>query len=300
MTTESTASVDERLTRLIGGINSLPTPPIVFTQIQKVLNNPHTSAYDIGGILQEDPAISAKVLKMTNSAYYGLSRTIESVKQAVVIIGLEAIKNLVLSASVLEAFKSDTVSADFQENFWRHSLATAITARTFGHILRDKQTFDVEAAFSAGMLHNIGKMIMVLHIPEDFKKAEEAKAQFPTIPDYMVEEKTLGYDHAMLGSLLAQHWQLPQKLAESIRYHHYPMSAAIEENNLPLLIYASNWMATYSFEYDPDEDVEPDMEPLQESVLERLGVSTHKLKSLVGRLREEYSKAETFMEMAKG
>ena len=115
MTTMTTSALEERISQVIGGINNLPTPPVVFTQIQKVVNNPNTSAYDIASILQEDPAISAKVLKLTYSAFYGIPRAVESVKQSVVIIGLEAVKNLVLSASVFDAFSKEQINPELKK-----------------------------------------------------------------------------------------------------------------------------------------------------------------------------------------
>lgn len=117
--------------QVVSSIRNLPTPPIVFTQIQKVLNKETASAGDVANILAEDPSMSAKVLKLTNSAFYGLAREIDSVKQAVVIVGMDAIKNLVLSASVLEMFKGNSLSQEFQEKFWRHSLATGQGSRPF-------------------------------------------------------------------------------------------------------------------------------------------------------------------------
>ena len=103
---------------LIDGIRNLPTPPLVFTQIIKVVNDPDTSAYDVASILSEDPAMAAKVLKITNSAYYGLAGTVTSVKQAIVIIGLNGVKSLVVSASVIDMFKGDRVGQEFQDRFW--------------------------------------------------------------------------------------------------------------------------------------------------------------------------------------
>ena len=121
----TTLTIENRVKQVVSNIRNLPTPPIVFHQIQKVLNDPKVSAAQVAAILAEDPAMSVKVLKMTNSAFYGLSREIESVKQAVVIIGMEAIRNLVLSASVLDMFKGKNTDQEFQEKFWRHSLAAS-------------------------------------------------------------------------------------------------------------------------------------------------------------------------------
>lgn len=300
MTTQLVDSgIEEKIVKVIGGVSNLPTPPIVFTQIQKVLNNPNTSAFDIADILQEDPAISAKVLKLTNSAYYGLAKEIESVRQAVVIVGLEAIKNLVLSASMFETFSNSDLDKEFQDIFWRHSLGTAFAARLLAFKLKSKIGFDSEAAFSAGMLHDIGKMVISVYMPDDAKNINELKGQKPDSQDHILEDEVLGYNHAQIGSLLAKQWTLPHKLQETIMYHHFPQLGESDDNNLPFLIHMSDYLTHYTFDYDPDED-EEFKGSLQTGALEFVGTSLDDLVSFAGSLREEYSKSETFMEMAKG
>lgn len=286
---------------VIGGIHNLPTPPIVFTQIQKVLNNPNTSAYDIASILQEDPAISAKVLKLTNSAYYGLTRTIESVKQAVVIIGLDAVKNLVLSASVFEMFADDQIDAEFQDFFWRHSLATAFAARLLAHSLKGKNGFSAETGFSAGLLHDIGKMVISVYMPDDNRKIKEARAERSDTPVHVLEDDIMGYNHAQIGGFLGENWTLPAQLLDAIRYHHQPQLTEDPDNPVPAQIHLANYLATYTFEVEVDADDNRNfIEPVQPEVLESVGLTLETLEAMAGSLREEYLKAETFMEMAKG
>jgi len=299
MTTQA-AGVEDKIARLVGGINNLPTPPIVFTQIQKVLNDPNTSAYEIGSILQEDPAITAKVLKMTNSAYYGLSHTVESVKQAVVIIGLDAIRNLVLSASMFEAFKSNQLDQEFQDLFWRHSLATAFAARLLAHTLKSQVYFDPESGFSAGLLHDIGKMVISVYMSDQAAEIKSQKQADPFKYDYKIEEAVIGYNHCQIGDILAQHWKLPNKLTEAIKYHHHPQLKEDKDNNLPYLINLANHLATSTFDIDPEEGNEALVEPVSEEALAAAGLSKAKLHTYIGRLREEYTKAETFIKMAKG
>jgi putative nucleotidyltransferase with HDIG domain len=299
MATMTDQAVREEISGIIGGVKNLPTPPIVFTQIQKVLNNPHTSAYDIANILQEDPAMSAKVLKLTNSAYYGLSRTIESVKQAVVIVGMDAVKNLVLSASVFDAFGGKGVDKEFQDYFWRHSLATAFGARFLARELYDKMSFDPESSFSAGLLHDIGKMVIALYMSDHHQKIEAARTAKPKIPHHAIETEELGYNHTQIGALLGEEWQLPEKLVETIEFHHFPQTAPTAENNLPYLVHLADYLARLTFDVDPaDED--PYTEPLQDEALKFLGMSAEDAQKYVPTMREEYFKAETFMEMAKG
>lgn len=153
----SLATAEHRVKQVVAGIRNLPTPPIVFQQIQKVINNPSASAAQVAAILSEDPAMSVKVLKLTNSAFYGLPREIDSVKQAVVIVGMEAVRNLVLSASVLDMFKGKAIDQEYQEKFWRHSLATAFCCRSLAEALKTRGHVDPDSAFSAGLLHDIGR-----------------------------------------------------------------------------------------------------------------------------------------------
>lgn len=298
MTATTTANVEADLARVIGGIDNLPTPPIVLQQIQKVLNDPAASAYDIGSILQEDPAMSAKVLKLTNSAYYGLVRTIESVKQAVVIVGIDTIRNLVLSASVFEAFADKQVDREMQEHFWRHSLAVAFGARLVAHSLISRQTFDAEAGFSGGLLHDIGKMVVAVYLAEQADQIRQLKTENPNRPDHELEDQVLGYNHTQIGALLGERWKLPANLIETIRYHHAPRLTPNTDNGLPYLVHTANHLATLTFDYDPDAGTY--LEPLHEGTLEYIGGSEHDLPVLGQRLREEYARAETFMEMARG
>ncbi len=300
MTTQTATGVEEKIARLIGGINNLPTPPIVFTQIQKVLSDPNTSAYNIASILQEDPAITAKVLKLTNSAYYGLSQTVESVKQAVVIIGMTAIRDLVLSASMFEAFSSDRLDKEFQDYFWRHSLATAFAARLLAHSLKPKALLDPEAGFSGGLLHDIGKMVISVYMTDEAAQIKSLKQENPKRYDYDIEEAVLGYNHTQIGALLAQHWNLPDKLVHTIKFHHLPHLRENQENTLPCLVNASNYLATSTFDIEPEGEQEESVEPIREETQKTLNLTSAELQVFMPRLREEYAKAETFMEMAKG
>ncbi|RKX20496.1 MAG: hypothetical protein DRP26_01590, partial [Candidatus Zixiibacteriota bacterium] len=154
---EIDTSTDKKIRLIVNRIHNLPTPPMVFTQVNKVINDPNASTYQIGVIISEDPALSAKVLKLTNSAFYGIPRTITSVKQAIVILGLDVVRSLVLSASVFEIFsKQYSVDRDYLDSFWRHSLSVAFMARIISRMKNLPSVLEAEESFSAGLLHDIG------------------------------------------------------------------------------------------------------------------------------------------------
>ena len=164
----------ERLKDITEKVHNLPTPPLVFTQIIKVINNPKASANEIGAIIAEDPALTAEVLKLINSSYYGMSSTITSVKQAILILGLDAIKSLVISTSVFDSFtRNKVLDRAYLGNFWRHSLLTALMAKIVAKSVQRGFLFDSELAFSGGLLHDIGKLVIISHLPDEYPMIQE-------------------------------------------------------------------------------------------------------------------------------
>lgn len=289
----TTVAIDSKIKQVVSNIRNLPTPPQVFHQIQKVINDPKASAVHIAAILAEDPAMSVKVLKLTNSAFYGLAREIESVKQAVVIVGMEAIKNLVLSASVLDMFKADHIDHDYQEQFWRHSLATAFGGRVMARKVKARGMVDPDSAFSAGLLHDVGKMVISCFLKGEYEKFKATRESDQSRPDYPVELEALGYSHAHVGAFLSTHWKLPQKLGEAIQFHHEPMTSE-SQDPLIMLIHLADHVAKRTFYDRADAHLigEPDPE-----VLAHLELTPDDMEGFCDSLREEYVKAETFMQM---
>lgn len=287
-------SIEKRINQIIGGIRNLPTPPIVFEQIQKVINDPNASSAKVAKILGEDAAMSVKVLKLTNSAFYGLSREVESVKHAVTIIGLEAVRNLVLSASVLNMFKSDNTNKEFHEEFWRHSLATAMAARLIAQRFKNGTVFNPDPAFTSGLVHDIGRIVICCFLPAEHAKIMDELRNKPELLVHEAEQKILGFNHAHLGSYLIVSWKLPDRMAEAIAFHHNPT----EENdsqNFAFLICLADHLAHAAF---PPTVLENSHYMLPTGVMEIFNLDQGGLDSFKANLLEEYMKAETFMKMA--
>ena len=290
----TTTILDNKVKQVVSNIRNLPTPPIVFNQIQKVINDPNVSANNVASILAEDPAMSVKVLKLTNSAFYGLAREIEVVREAVVIVGMEAVKNLVLSASVMDMFKSDDLDQEFQEKFWRHSLATAVCSRLLAKRLRTRGIVDADAAFSAGLLHDVGKMVICGFLSDEYKKLVAFQTENPTVEEFDAENQVLNYNHAGLGAFLAEQWKLPSKLRDAISCHHEP-SETQEEGPMAYYICVANYIAKVTFH---DSDVDTRTPTIDPAVLEYVGLEEGDIGVYSEHLREEFLKAETFMKMA--
>ena len=287
-------SIDNKVKQVVSNIRNLPTPPIVFHQIQKVMSNPDVSAAQIASILSEDPAMSAKVLKLTNSAFYGLAREVDSVKHAVVNVGIEAIKNLVLSASVLDMFKGGELDKEFHEKHWRHSLATGFCCRMLASKLKKHGFVNSDSAFSAGLLHDIGKMVIVCYLQDDYAKVGQERELDKQSMDWEIEKRVLGYTHAEVGAVLIQVWKLPEKMGEAIFYHHNPLESNGEEV-MPYLINLSNYLSNRTFLDEHEKYLAGSVDP---AVLEFLGTTEEELEQYTEGLKAEYVKAETFMQIA--
>ena len=294
MSTVTMTSLENRLIQVISGIRNLPTPPIVFQQIQKVINDPETSVGDVASILSEDPAMSVKILKLTNSAFYGLSREIDSVKHAVMIIGLEAVKNLVLSASVLNMFKANDGNKEYHESFWRHSLATAFSARIIATKVRKGKQFNPDPGFSCGLIHDIGKMIFCCFMPQEYKAIQDYRATHPEMPELEAEVAVLGFTHAQMGRQLAVTWKLPARMADSIGYHHNP-EIRNGSDDFAYLINLADYVALIGF---PVENLETRTVELHPATRVYFEIHDNEIESLKAALFEEYMKAETFMKIA--
>ncbi len=287
-------AAQNKVKQVISNIRNLPTPPIVFNQIQNALSQPNVSAGQVAAILSEDPAMSAKVLKLTNSAFYGLAREIESVKQAIVVIGLEAVRNLVLSASVMEMFTGDNIDPAYQEHYWRHSLATASASRILAKNAKALSGLDGDAAFSAGLLHDIGKMVIACFLPNEFKQIAAKRKEDATAPDFVIEEQVLGFTHAQIGGYLATQWKLPAKLNYAIIFHHRPDLCPMDEP-LPFIVNLANYLAKKTF-YDKSEELQ--VGTVAEAVLTKLSLTENDLDQLTEQLRNDFLKSETFLHLA--
>jgi putative nucleotidyltransferase with HDIG domain len=211
--------------RIVENMRMLPPLPLIASRLMNVVNSPYSSADDVAELVEKDPALTAAVIRTANSAFYGIPRTVSSVSGAVVILGFNTIRSIVLSASVIRALPHKQVSREFDHHkFWRHSILTAIAAKMIARACGPALPLDPESAFCAGMLHDIGKIVLEQYAGDEFIRACRS-AFSDKIALNKAESDVLGITHAQVGTILADKWALPLDLEQALVRHHDPLHA---------------------------------------------------------------------------
>ncbi|MFH1862296.1 MAG: HDOD domain-containing protein [bacterium] len=207
-------------------IQELPTLPKIAVEVSEVISDPLFSMEDLEKVILQDPALSTKVLRVANSAYYCFRIPITTIRRALTILGLKGIQQIVLSISVIKAFEPRLGQATFdREAFWQHSASTGAVTFAFSEKLKTLDNRALrsasEAAFISGLLHDLGKIVLDTYFHEDFEKVLSLVAT-EKLPMIEAERNVFGADHAIVGGWIAKHWRLPENVISAIRYHHEP------------------------------------------------------------------------------
>jgi putative nucleotidyltransferase with HDIG domain len=203
-------------------IGNLPSPSPVLQRINAIVANADSSAQDVADALKLDPVMVSKVLKLANSAYIGIPRTISSLQNAAVLLGQKRIRSLVISSSLLSSFYMHMPASFSLRSFWRHSVVVGAIAESIARHMRRYDAVEPDEVFSAAIIHDIGKLVIAGYDPERLtrivQEARQSKKAF-----YLVEDPLVS--HTRIGSLLAQHWNFPKDLSYGILFHHAPSQA---------------------------------------------------------------------------
>jgi len=210
---------------LVSGVVRLVSLPEVCIRVNEMLDDPGYNATDIGKVIAQDTGLTARLLKIVNSAFYGYQSRIETVSRAVTVIGLRELRGLVLAASAVESFAKLPNDILNMVNFWRHSVYCGVVAQL---VAQQCNVLHSERLFVAGLLHDIGKLVISNKLPKDAKTVSEQIKQKKK-PDYEIELKVLGFDHAEVGGELLKEWNMPESLYTAVKYHHRPKDAMKSE-----------------------------------------------------------------------
>lgn len=226
MEIETSISHRDRMTEEIMAVlkhsDELPTLPSVAGQIFNIASNPNSSGTELAEIISKDPALASKLLKTVNSAFFGFPQKISSVKFAISLLGTEEILDLAFGLAAAKVFDSKSLKAEVNPQLlWHHSLCTASIVKNLYRQLPAKKD---EGVFSAGLLHDVGKIFFIAHFDETYRKICQGVSDRGQ-PLYEFEEDVFGLNHAVVGNYLSANWNLPDKLVHAIAYHHQPVSS---------------------------------------------------------------------------
>lgn len=270
---------DERLKKLVSSIDNLPSLPETYSKLQLALKNPDSGLGDVAEIIEQDLAMSAKVLQLVNSAFFGLYKHIESPFRAVNLLGMDTIKALVLGVGVFSEMKSPASKIFNVNGLWSHSMSTAAFAKKIA-LYESVDNEMIDNAFIAGLLHDVGKLLLFSRMPAKYEQAVILAEETPgTLRE--AEQQTFGACHGDIGGYLIGLWGLPGQVVESITFHHrlenYPDISFCP----PVIVHAADYIY---YTLNPDSCVgEPPQ--LNEPILEHVGKLDH-INTWIGLCKE--------------
>lgn len=220
-------------------IRDIPTLPVVVSRVLEASHSQDTSAVELGEIVAQDVSVSAKILSLANSAFYGFSRRITTIQQAVVVLGFDTVRSLALSVSVFDTLSESNGNASFdREAFWIHSIGCGTASRLIAKTLR---LSDHETYFVAGLFHYLGKVILDTFYHERYHGVV-AELEHDHRPAFIVERDRLEIDHAEVGGILTSRWKFPEILVTPIANHHTLRSVKKQYLPITLVVHLADFL----------------------------------------------------------
>lgn len=268
---------------IVESANQLYTLPTVYYQVDAAIGDPLATATRIGRIISEDAGLSARLLRVVNSAFFGLPSRIDTISRAVTIIGTHQLRDLILATSVIELFRGIPDDVVNMESFWRHSVACGVAARIIATYMREA---NVERFFVGGLLHDIGSLVLYSQIPQEESEVLACAGTNDSLL-HITEREILGFDHAEIGGLLLNNWRLPASLCDMAKFHHSPSGST----QYPIETAVIHVADIVSHCLELGSNGEKFVPPLDTNAWERLGLSEGALSSVFGLLEKQYHDA---------
>jgi len=248
-----------QLEKLISDVAPLVSLPAVCIRLNEMVNDPSCSAKDMGRVINQDVALTARLLRIANSPMYGFTTQIDTVTRAVTVLGTEQVRDIALATAAVKSFQGIPNTLVSMQKFWEHSIYCALCSRTLAMDCLRRQR---EAVFVAGLLHDIGELVLYNREPELSRKALESTTNGPEgIEIQNAERELFGFDHADVGGALANRWALPINLQECIVYHHNP-GFAKEHRVEAAIVHIANSIATLAVLDTTDVYHAPKIQPI--------------------------------------
>lgn len=268
-------------------IEDLPTLPTILFEVNRLLEDINTSAKVLSDTIEKDQSMVVKILKLVNSAFYGFRSKVSDISNAVVLLGFNTVRNAVISVSIIKAFSGKNALKGFDiTEFWKHSIAVAVTSK------RLAERYRVEApdnCFVAGLLHDIGKLILSQYFQDLFTKVW-ITAQKENLTFYEAEKKELSVKHPLIGSFLAKRWQFPDDLVDTIKCHH-AVRKNVSNYELLLIVYVADIIVNHCT-MEPEKPI--DISAVHPDAVEMLGSHMENTDEWYEKLKAEIESACDF------
>ena len=226
---------DTKLSAILSKVKSFPTMPGAGAKMLALLEEPDTTISEIEDVLRYDPGLTANVLKLANSAYFGVPSKIGSLKQAVILLGLKRLMQLVVASCVSAIMDKSVPGYDLPAgDMWRHSIAVSLAAEA---LVKNKKKIKTEDFFTPALLHDVGKLVLGAFVKEELEAIENIAAK--GVPFVVAENMILGTDHAEIGARILSYWNLPADIINAVRWHHDPDSADVSNAQVDV-VYLAN------------------------------------------------------------
>lgn len=285
---------DYHLKKVQAYIARMPSLSTTVLKVLETCNDPNASAYDLKKVVSLDPVLTGRVLRLINSAYYSLNRPVSSLTRAIILLGINNVKNLALSFSILDNFKNKRTGRSFSANeFWTHSLGVGVVAKSLA-AMKQLPSSTCEEFFIAGLLHDLGKLPLQSQLPEEYCRiCDSARRHEDQL--YNSEIRHLGFDHCIVGGMIARKWKLGLSLVDSLSHHHYPDGSAEKNRNFVSIVSLANqWVNELNIgsagNHAPDHALVADLSTSIE-------VDWAILPNLSEKVRCEIDKAKVFLQV---
>ncbi|MDC7226081.1 MAG: HDOD domain-containing protein [Spirochaetales bacterium] len=276
-------------------IDKMPSLPATVSRVMEICDDPATSPADLNRVVGLDPVLMGKVMQLINSAYYGRPNKITSLVRAIILLGLNTVKNLALSTAVLGNLSSghanDILNMD---GFWEHSLCTGVIAKKIAAASKiDPKRH--EEFFIAGLLHDIGKIPFTNCFPQEYLAAISS-SDMNRKPLHQVESELFTFDHQIVGALVADHWKIEGAIKDAIEYHHRPEEYEGENRQLVYAVAIADYLSLYL-----ERGFAGNRYPVEPSasIYDSLGVSFDQLESMSNEIKNEIEKARVFLKISQ-
>jgi putative nucleotidyltransferase with HDIG domain len=255
---------DTKLNAILAKVKSFPTMPGAGAKMLALLEEPDTDVCEIEDVLRYDPGLTANVLKLANSAYFGIPSKIGSLKQAVILLGLKRLMQLVVASCVSAIMDRSVPGYDLPAgDMWRHSIAVSLAAEA---LVKGKKKIDTEDVFTPALLHDVGKLVLGTFVKEELEAIESIAAK--GVPFVVAENMILGTDHAEIGARILAYWNLPADIINAVRWHHDPDSSDVSSAQVDV-VYLANLLCQISGTSGQAAGHAIELSP---TVIERLGI----------------------------